>query len=277
MSKVYVIATAHDAYRQREFEPGDIVIDPWRMIPDQKDVTVKRLGENRPALISVLVPTRGRPAMFSRMYDSLMATVTYPRQVEVVVWIDDDDPFLWEYASRPVGEAENITYLQGERQLLSQCWNDCAGVARGEILMHGGDDITFDTPGWDVMVRQAFDESDDKILLVQGDDLSPNREVLATHGFLHRRWVETVGYFLPPLFSCDWNDVWLTEVADAIGRRKILPFVTAHHHYSFEMRDRDETDREREERGVSDDVVALFKRTRPHRVADAKKLRKVMA
>jgi glycosyl transferase/beta-hydroxylase protein BlmF len=105
--------------------------------------------------------------------------------------------------------------------------------------MHAGDDIRFTTPGWDTQVRQAFAQSQDKILLVQGDDLSPNREVLATHGFLHRRWVETVGYFLPPLFSCDWNDVWLTEIADALERRVMLPFVTEHQHYSFGKRPAD--------------------------------------
>ena len=164
--------------------------------------------------------------------------------------------------------------------MLSECWNVCAKAAmlrRSEILMHGGDDIEFQTPGWDQQVRDAFAASDDKILLVQGDDLSPNREALATHGFVHRRWVETVGYFLPPLFSCDWNDVWLTEVADAIGRRVMLPFVTEHAHYSFDKRERDRTDLEREERGRDDDVVGLFNRTKGDRVRDAEKLRKAMA
>ena len=36
-------------------------------------------------------------------------------------------------------------------------------------------------------------------------------------------------------------------------------------------------DAEREERGRQDDVVELFKRTKPQRLADAKKLQAVMA
>jgi hypothetical protein len=288
VSKVYLIGTAHQQYRQREFEPGDVVIDPWRMIRDQDGVTVRRLGENRPAMISVLVPSRGRPEAFREMFDSLMETVTYRRHVEVVAYIDDDDsewrryPWSYPFQEDPTEREKNakkhrVRYVRGPRTLLSECWNECYRWSSGEILMHCGDDIVFRTPGWDQQVRDAFAASEDKILLVQGDDLSPNREALATHGFVHRRWVETVGYFMPPLFSCDWNDVWLTEVADMIGRRRILPFVTEHQHHSFGKRDRDLTDSEREQRGADDDVVGLFNRTKQDRVRDAAKLRAVMA
>jgi len=271
---VYLIGTAHDQYRQREFAPGDVVIDPWRMIPDQAGVTVRRLGENRPAMISILVPSRGRPQAFRDMQASAWRTATFPNRFEIVFRLDDDDPKLDKY---PHSMEWTISkQIVGPRLLLSECWNECYRHASGEIFMHGGDDLVFSTPGWDQQVRDAFAASDDKILLVQGDDLSPNREALATHGFVHRRWVETVGYFLPPLFSCDWNDVWLTEVADAIGRRVILDFVTEHQHHSFGKRERDTTDAEREQRGADDDVVGLFNRTKPDRVRDAEKLRKAM-
>ena len=274
MSKVYLIGTAHQQYREREFAPGDVVIDPWRMIPDQHGVTVRRLGENKPALISVLVPSRGRPEQLWGAVFSAYKTATHPNRVEFIVRLDDDDPDKEKYF---YPRMKGVNMVVGERGLLSEMWNECYEQANGEIVMHGGDDLVFRTLGWDQQVRDAFAASDDKILLVQGDDLSPNREALATHGFVHRRWVETVGYFLPPLFSCDWNDVWLTEVADMIGRRVILDFITEHQHYSFDKRERDTTDLEREERGRDDDVVGLFNRTKPDRVRDAEKLRKVMA
>jgi len=256
------------------------VIDPWRMIPDQHGVTVRRVGENRPALISILVPSRGRPEALRQMVYSAQQTATHQRRVEFVVYLDDDDPMVADYfwdVKQVAPYRDGIRLLQFRRALLSECWNECYRWSSGEIVMHGGDDLVFRPPGWDQQVRDAFAASDDKILLVQGDDLSPNREALATHGFVHRRWVETVGYFLPPLFSCDWNDVWLTEVADAIGRRVILDFVTEHQHYSFGKREHDTTDAEREQRGADDDVVGLFNRTKPDRVRDAEKLRKAMA
>jgi glycosyl transferase/beta-hydroxylase protein BlmF len=272
---VFFVATAHPEYAEREFPAGSVVIDPWRMVKDQPGVTVRRLGENKPALISILVPSRGRPSALARMIMSSAKTALHPRRVQWVVRLDDDDPMLDRYLHPPFA---GVSYLTGQRELLSECWNECAAAARGEILMHCGDDLTFDTNGWDQMVRDAFEAVPDRIAFVYGDDLSPNFPDLGTHGFVHRRWVETVGYFVPPLFSSDWNDVWLTEVAQMVGRDVPLPqMVTEHHHWSFGKADRDQTHVEREERGERDRVVELFKRTRPERERDAEKLRAVMS
>lgn len=234
-----------------------------------------RLGENKPDLISVLVPSRGRPEMFKRMYDTLVDTATFPRAIEVVAYLDDDDPERDDY---PVETETKIVYVNGERILLSEAWNAAYQWASGEILMHCGDDLTFNTPGWDQRVREEFSKIPDRIGLVFADDLSTNFPDLATHGFVHRRWVDAVGYFLPPLFSCDWNDVWLTEVAQKIGRAIPMPdVVIEHHHYTFGKAERDETHAEREERGARDDVVSIFKNTAQNRASDAMKLKKAMA
>lgn len=270
---VFVIATKHAQYADEKFPEGSVVIDPWRYIPDQKGVTVRRLGENKPAMISLLVPSRDRAIQFSRMEMSAYKTATHPRRMEVIAYLDEDDPGLLGYGPH----VHNTQIIVGPRILLSEAWNVCYRQASGEILMHCGDDIVFRTSGWDAIVREAFEDSDDKILIVHGDDCSPNTDALATHGFLHRRWVETVGYFVPPLFSSDWNDVWLTEVADAIGRRVKVDIVTEHMHYAFGKAERDENTNEREERGRRDGVVELYKRTAKQRKNDAAKLRKVMA
>lgn len=266
---IYLITTKHAEYAKRAYAPGDVVIDPWRYVPDQDGVTVKRMGENKPELISILVPTRGRPVEFKRMVDSARETATYANRLEIVAYHDDDD------TSGYYG-LHKIQWIKGPQILLSETWNQCYLASRGEIVMHCGDDIIFRTPGWDQVVRETFAASEDKILLVHGDDVTPNTDELATHGFLHRRWVETVGYFVPPLFSSDWNDVWLTEVADMIGRRVKIPIVTDHMHYVFGKAPYDDTYRQREERGVRDDVVKIFKKTEKDRRRDAAKLQAVM-
>jgi hypothetical protein len=80
------------------------------------------------------------------------------------------------------------------------------------------------------------------------------------------------------LFSSDWNDVWISEVAKRVGRFVPMPdVVIEHHHYTFGKSERDQTHAEREERGQEDDVVGLFKRTARDREKDAQKLRAVMA
>jgi hypothetical protein len=221
-------------------------------------------------VISVLVPSRGRPDSFARTVVTAVENAAHPLHLEFVVRLDHDDPALPAY-SQP--EFAGVRYLTGERCLLSDAWNECYAAASGEIVMHCGDDITFNTPGWDGMVMAEFAVCPDKILFVHGDDLGPHGHDLGTHGFVHRRWVEEIGYFLPPIFSCDWADVWLTEVADELGRRRFLPFVTEHHHYTFGKAERDETHAEREERGERDNVKMLYQQTKGFRDRDVRKLR----
>ena len=272
--QVFFVATAHPEYAERGFPKGSVVIDPWRMVPDREGVEVRRLGENKPAMISLLCPSRGRPEMFARMLESARKTALWPFQIEVVARLDTDDPTRGDY---PVA-SDDLRYARGERALLSKCWNECAPLATGEILMHCGDDLTFNTNGWDQRVRDAFAAVPDRILFAYGNDLSPNFPQLGTHGFVHRRWVETVGYFVPPLFSSDWNDVWLTDVAQRIGRAQPLEdVVIEHHHYTFGKAERDQTHAEREERGARDKVVELYESTSEERKDDAEKLRAVMA
>lgn len=283
MSKVFFVSTKHEDYRKFIWGPGSTVIDPFRYIPDQParyGVTVKRIGENKPELISLLVPSRGRPTEHSRLVQSATELATHARRIEIVTYLDNDDSHSGHYWAPRNGTFYGGALgrvIHGERILLSEAWNECYRQASGEIVMHCGDDIVFRTPGWDTIVRQTFRRFPDRILLAHGDDMSVNTDALATHGFLHRRWVDTVGYFLPPLFSCDWNDVWLTEVADLIDRRVKMPIITEHLHYYFDKRPRDATDIEREERGREDGVVDLFKNTRSDRVRDAEKLKEAMA
>lgn len=272
----YLVTTKHNEYRDRVFRPGDTVVDPFRYLPQQEGVNLVQLGRNRPETISILLPSRGRPASVDRLASSVYETATYPRQVEMVVVNDFDEPFFGGY-SAVYEKWPQIRPRLVQRTVLSDLWNRAYERSSGSIVMHCGDDVVFQTPGWDVVVREAFEASDDKILFVYGDDLGPNGKTFGTHGFIHRRWVDAVGYFLPPIFSCDWADVWLNDVAEQIDRKALLPIVTEHLHYTFGKSERDQTHHEREERGQKDDVVALYKNTKADRVKDASKLKEAMA
>ncbi len=221
-------------------------------------------------MISVLLPSRGRPSNVERLLGSLMATSN--GVWEMVVRLDDDDPTAPEYP-----RAFPITYLTGPRALLSSYWNECYEAATGPIFMQCGDDITFETPGWDRIVAAAFPP--DGIALVHGDDGNPDRDRalgFGTHGFLRREWVEAVGYFVPPLFSSDMNDVWLNDIANALGRRVFVDIVTEHHHPAFNKGPMDQTHLERIARHAADDCDAIYAEHEPGRVRDIAKLRAVM-
>jgi len=218
-------------------------------------------------MISLLLPTRQRPDNLHRLARSVAATAAGP--VEFSVYVDDDDPESARQA-RELG----MTVTVGPRVVLSEMWNVAQRAATADVFMHCGDDLVFRTPGWDQLVLREFEKVPDRLVFVHGDDLSGNAHNGGTHGFLHRRWVDLVGYFVPPLFSSDWNDTWLNCVADLIGRRVYLPgVVTEHMHPSFGKAELDQTHRERIARGTRDNVVALWDSTLALRQRDAEILR----
>ncbi len=220
-------------------------------------------------VISVCCPTRGRPANMRRLVESIAATAL--GDVDLVFYIDaDDEP------SAAMAVELDACHIIGERIVLSDMWNACTSAAVGEILMQCGDDIVFRTPGWDAEVTAAFDKHLDRIALVHGDD-GIHGQALGTHGFVHRTWVDTVGYFLPPGFSCDMSDVWLNEVADQLGRRVYLPDVlTEHMHPIVGKGLLDQTHRDRLAAGRRDGVHALYAARAGERAADVAKLRHVI-
>lgn len=220
-------------------------------------------------MISILVPTRNRPDSVKRLLDS--AYETAKGEIEFIFYVDDDDESTLDVIDRA-----GATYIVGPRVVLSEMWNRCWEKARFDIGMHCGDDIVFRSDNWDQEVLARFDGMPDKILFVHGND-GFQFDKIGTHGFLHRRWVETVGYFVPPYFSSDYNDLWLTEVADALGRRVyISDMFTEHMHPVAGKGTWDQTHQERLARHQTDNVERIYRQRAPERAADVAKLRAVI-
>lgn len=198
-------------------------------------------------MISILVPSRKRPNTLLRMYASAMETADRPEEVEVVARIDDDD-HTYSGISAP-----RMTILVGPREGLASAWNECADKAKGELMGLVGDDIIFRTKGWDTIVKQKFEEFEDKILYVFGDDLGNGGRQAGTHGFIHRNWVDTVGYFVPPYFAASQVDHWLNEVARKLGRLRYGDIIMEHVHWAFGKADKDQVYEEGSQRAIQAD------------------------
>ena len=221
--------------------------------------------------ISILCPTRGRPQNMTRLVNS--AGDLSSRRIQFVFYMDSDDYDATIRQAEPFN-FKNLCYefIVGPRILLSEMWNRCAEKATADIMMHCGDDIVFRTPEWDWQVIKKFREIPDHIGLVHGRDGIHDGN-LATHGFIHRSWVDAVGYFVPPYFASDYNDLWLTEVADAIGRRFYLPdLYTEHMHFAVGKAILDRTHAERLERHSNENCDRIWIETASKRMEDVKKL-----
>ena len=223
-------------------------------------------------MISLLLPTRGRPDNLGRMYESALSTSE--GKIECIVAIDDDDESYEEFFEHPM---HNMTIFRTERKTLSKYWNECYRKANGDILMHCGDDIIFRTMDWDVKVKEAFARYPDNIVFVFGNDGSGVHDgKFGTHGFIHRDWAETIGYFVPPYFSSDYNDTWLNDVAKIIGRHKHVDMLTEHMHPDLGKGLLDQTHKDRLARHARDKVRDIYDSKGKERHQDAVKLLEVI-
>jgi len=174
--------------------------------------------------VSLLLPTRERPEVFRRMYESALETISDESELEVVAVFDDDDTTRDQYPEGPV----YITVPAGSR--ISALWNVAYGLSTGDVLQLGNDDLIFRSPNWDVAIRNALYSWPDHIGMVYPNDLYKVRKeppyVWASNPFVTREWVEAVGFMTPPYFPMCWGvDTWVFLLAEKAGRCKYLKKV----------------------------------------------------
>jgi hypothetical protein len=206
------------------------------------------------------------------MMSSAINTAADHERLQFVAYVDDDDEETLRRFSEPDFEGFNLVVHRAPRIVMSDMWNALIPDANGEILMLAADDLVFRSLGWDLMVGRAFADCEDRILYAHGDDLSGAGQFYGTHGFVHRRWIDTLGYFSGPGFSADFADLWVTQIAEFIGRRRYLPMITEHQHHVFGKAACDDTYRETVERLTRDNTPAVYRDRLPERVNDAQKL-----
>lgn len=201
--------------------------------------------------------------------------------IEVIAYLDEDDPTRGQYPdshvpNRAKNDPLSITYVVGPRIMFSDLWNKCYPASKGDIVMHAGDDQIFRTMNWDEMTENAYAKCPDKILMVHGSDAGQHFGNFGAIVCLSRQWCDTVGYVTPPYFVGDCPDDWLNYVANTLGRRIYLPFVTEHMHPLFGKAPVDDTHRERREREQQHDPRAVYAGMGQQRDEDVRKLRLVM-
>ncbi len=206
-------------------------------------------------------PTRKRPANIIRFVSSAFKNADNPDNILFAFYIDSDDEqslLAIELIKKkfPVG---SINTVVGPRITLSETHNRAYKAFKDqcEIAFYCGDDLTMNTPGYDKMIIDKFRSIPDRIALVYGDDLL-NYSGVATHGFVHRNWVDTLGYIFPGTYESDWVDQHISDVASIIQRKFCLPFVNEHHHYSNGKSVADDVVREKCAKGMKQNTGAFY-------------------
>ncbi len=152
--------------------------------------------------ISILIPTRLRSTRLAKLIDNIYETCKYKNEIEVLFLIEESDEESIKFSQECV--KANVKWYRCNRAadniIYSNLANSLYKHATGDIILLGADDILFHCQNWDSLVIDYFDNCPDKILLLGPKDGIQNG-VLAPHFFLHRNWIDTLGYVQPPYFN----------------------------------------------------------------------------
>lgn len=165
-------------------------------------------------MISVLLPSRGRPEKLKQSVTRLLETAENPKAIEILIRMDLDDHESW--AELPKTDGVRITYIYGERYgyaNLHQYYNELAEKARGEWLMVWNDDAMMEQKGWDTVIHAI--EPGIKVLAMDQWALFP---------VVHRSFYECLGH----LSLNAHTDSWLDAVARQAGVMQDVPVKWVH-------------------------------------------------
>lgn len=154
-------------------------------------------------MISILVPSRGRPAQCKRMVESAKATAD---DIEIHIAVLKEEKEMYE------------DFLSFHVQVVPEwstvmTWNKLADNAKGSLLMLGSDDTIFTTPQWDKGLLNHYNALQNKIHVYS---LKDSRDPDGTpHPIVSKEYKDAMGYFLPPMFFHWYCDTWTVGIAKA--------------------------------------------------------------
>jgi len=188
--------------------------------------------------IALFCPTRERLENQKRLIESIVKTTSNDKNITLYFGVDDNDPIKKEtielsshYSFIKIIEIHN----NGEFLGLGKLWNLMAKEASEEIFAMIGDDMVFETIGWDEKVLDEFSSKKlpkDNIKLVYCNDGWTGK--LAVNSFIHRKYYEITGIYIREEWKHSYHDNWLHDVFTSLNRLIYLKDVIIRHlHFSI--------------------------------------------
>lgn len=182
---------------------------------------------DKPHHISILLPTRARPAKLNKVFECFQTTIENKHLVDVWLYVDDDDEITLEYIKtnewRKYGIEINWHISKSTKsmgEMLNQLWQRC--TTNPGIYFPFCDDYFIETPGWDVILRDFMARQQDGIMLgYLIDPLHASYQV--TIPVPSAQWLNVLGYFVTNRFFFWFDDMWLDRIADMAQRKVLMP------------------------------------------------------
>ncbi len=183
-------------------------------------------------MISLLLPTRGRPHMMRDLVACYRNNSHNKGQNELLIYLQNDDVKLVEYVNLfgEIGLKQDIDFFIANPYPTGHMWNILADKAKGDLLCLMGDDVIIETPGWDIKIEEEAKKYKDNIFVItQNDGISDKNNLGCPHPIVHKRWKEILGFFMPPMFMHRYLDTYTMGLAKELGRYIQLPDVIFAH------------------------------------------------
>lgn len=168
-------------------------------------------------LVSVLLPSRGRPAGLFNAVSSLIVRCDNPQSVEILIRLDDDDTESQkavEYMNGIFGDTISIRAIIGPRGdgyiALHKFVEELCAVARGDFLLLFNDDVLMDTNGWDTELGRFRNEL---CVLRLWSPLPRSCSHLTAFPAVHRKLHQIIGHFSLNGFC----DAWIQDISRGAG------------------------------------------------------------
>ena len=164
--------------------------------------------------IGVLCPTKGRPLLAKRMYESVMDTTT---DAEVFFYVLKEEAETYRLPNMIVGAQVPLVWK----------FNVLAETFPHPLMTFMTDDVTCETQGWDERIKAEFERYPDRLACVCGHDGRDDKS--RTFWTVSREWCSLLGYFFPPFFIGFHADTWVESLARKAGRLVYLPELMFRH------------------------------------------------
>ena len=192
-------------------------------------------------MISLLLPTRGRPLLVERLFTSIVDTTSRLDRVEVILYVDEDDAGSLHLDSDQI----SVTRIVGPRMSMGDYNTACLARARGDIIALANDDMVIRTPGWDERIAAVDAAFADGIYLAYCNDCFKHR--VCTFPILSRRTCELLVEPYPAAYQGGFIDTHLFDLFKRVEHagfdriRYLHDVVFEHLHFRTGRAERDAT------------------------------------
>jgi glycosyltransferase involved in cell wall biosynthesis len=213
--------------------------------------------------ISLVMPTRERPKWVERYFQSVVDHTSNLENVEVVLYIDDDDSTSKDLDCNQF----RVVKIIGPRLTMGAYNTICMKKSEGDIIVLQNDDMVIRTDGWDEILLNFHNQYDDGIYLAYPNDLYM-KEKLSVAPVISRRTCELLGDPFPEPYLGGFIDYHIFDIFIRLKRLGFDRFcfienlIIEHLHYRFGKSEYDKTYENRGHLDRGDEVFVELRNVR---------------